>query len=855
MKLNSLFLGSLAAMSMLFAQSCGEKNDEPTGAPSIELSESAVEFGQASDTKVVTVTSTRDWKATSKVDWVAVEPASGKATNGTDVTVSVLENTGMDRTGTVEFTIGFDTKTLTVNQKGTGSASELVVYHNDFDKELAVKESSGWKTYLDSFEGWKNETGSGIAAVEYAFNGMSARTSSGASNSSYSDYEGSGQNYLWFAKDAYFEVKNIALPENSVNYALSFGSERNEYNAADNTFNPSEFLVYVSNDGSKWVALEYAFPGELKNRRWDKATATFTVPSGTSALYIYVKATIASAYLFDDLDLSVASAAGTAIDFSKGIDLGTGGDTPGTGTDYTKAESKTVAEFIAAADKATYYKLKGTVSGYNATYCSFDLTDATGTIYVYSTANKDEWSSKVKDGGTVELAGLYDYYDSKSQHEVVKAQILSFTEGETPTPTPGGSTIAEIAAGSAGASVDLKDMLVTGVTTQSYVITDNTGSILVFAAAAPGVKVGDKVNVTGTTGTHNGLMQIASPTTTVASSGNAVTYPEPKVIDESNMASYSSSVVEYVSFKGNVAKSGNYYNIYVGSITNKDFSLSYWTGDIASLEGKDVEVKGWYVGGGNHYQVVAVDVKEAASSTPRFSVSADALTAKADDTSITFDVKGNVNWTVASDNTAYTVSPASGEGDGTVTVSFSANAAASDVKVNIMVSTTADVATKSYTVVLTHQGTATVEADYSSNVKWTGVTNAYATDKVTVNGGKTQFAALKLGKGSAVGSATMVIPAGTKKISFYAYAWKGKTASLSFKVGETALGSDIALKANDGCTSTSPYALVNVSESDMYTIDVTALNGGNALAADVTVTVESVKGSDYRAVIFAVNAE
>lgn len=60
MKLNSLFLGSLAAMSMLFAQSCGEKTDEPTGAPSIELSESAVEFGQASDTKVVTVTSTRD---------------------------------------------------------------------------------------------------------------------------------------------------------------------------------------------------------------------------------------------------------------------------------------------------------------------------------------------------------------------------------------------------------------------------------------------------------------------------------------------------------------------------------------------------------------------------------------------------------------------------------------------------------------------------------------------------------------------------------------------------------------------------------------------------------------------------
>lgn len=652
MKLNSLFLGSLAAMSMLFAQSCGEKTDEPTGAPSIELSESAVEFGQASDTKVVTVTSTRDWKATSKVDWVAVEPASGKATNGTDVTVSVLENTGMDRTGTVEFTIGFDTKTLTVNQKGTGSASELVVYHNDFDKELAVKDASGWKTYLDSFDGWKNETGSGIAAVEYAFNGMSARTSSGASNSSYSDYEGSGQNYLWFAKDAYFEVKNIALPENSVNYALSFGSERNEYNAADNTFNPSEFLVYVSNDGSKWVALEYAFPGELKNRRWDKATATFTVPSGTSTLYIYVKATIASAYLFDDLDLSVASAAGTAIDFSKGIDLGTGGDTPGTDTDYTKAESKTVAEFIAAADKATYYKLKGTVSRYNATYCSFDLTDATGTIYVYSTANKDEWSSKVKDGGTVELAGLYDYYDGKSQHEVVKAQILSFTEGETPAPSEiKDATVAEFIA----AEVSTTQLYrLTGTITEiqnttygNLMLKDATGEVLIYGVKKDkdagnqsfselGAEVGDKLTVVGERGAYN----------------------------------------------------------------------------------TTIEMKNGYC-----------EKLEKDTTTPKFSVSKETLTAKADDTSITFDVKGNVNWTVASDNTAYTVSPALGEGDGTVTVSFSANAAASDVKVNITVSTTADVATKSYTVVLTHKGKSTstggdeVSINIAENNAWTAETD------------------------------------------------------------------------------------------------------------------------------------
>ena len=754
MKLKSLFLGSFALTAMLFAQSCGEKNEAPSGAPSIEITPKNLSFDETSSTQTIEVVATRDWKASSKEEWISVSTEKGSATNGTKVDITVLSNDGADRTGVVEFTIGFDKKELKVYQKGTGAATAAVVYHNDFDKELAVKGSDGWKTYLDSFDGWKNESGSGISTVEYAFSGMSARTnSSGTSNSQFSDYQGSGKNYLWFAKDNYFHVKNITLPEGKTNYTISFGSERNLYQAADNTFVPEEFLVYVSNDGSKWVKLEYAFPNGLKNRRWDLASSTFTVPSGTKSLHIYIKATLASAYLMDDLDLSVAASAGTAIDFSKGVDLGTGGSTGG---------------------------------------------------------------------------------------------------GETPEPA--GNTIAAVCAAAAGSAVDLKDVLVTGVTTQSYVITDETGSILVFVKADPKVKVGDKVNVAGTTGEHNGLIQIATPTTTVVSSNNAVTYPAPLEFTEANLADTPKKVT-YVSFTGNVKKNNKYYNIYIGSVTDKDLSLSYYPGNMDEFVDCDIKVKGWFVGGGTHYQIVATEVEKVETTGPKFSVSTTALTAKAGDTSASFDVKGNVKWTVSSDNAAYTVSPASGDGASTVTVKFAANETEKDVTVKLTVSTTAEVATKSYTVVLTHQGTATVEADYSSNVKWTGVTNAYPTDQATVNGGEKKFTVLKLGKGSAVGSATMVIPAGTKKISFYAYAWKGKTASLSFKIGETAIGSNIALKANEGCTSVSPYKLVNVSKSDMYTIDVTALNGGNALASDVPVTVESVKGTDYRAVIFAVNAE
>lgn len=744
MKLKSLFLGSFALTAMLFAQSCGDKDETPSGAPSVEIAPATLTFDATSSTQSVEVKATRDWKATPMADWISVNPEKGAPSNGTKLEVTVLSNDGADRTGVVKVTIGFDSKELKISQKGTGAATAVVVYHNDFDKELAVKGSDDWKTYLDSFDGWKNESGSGISTVEYAFSGMSARTnSSGTSNSQYSDYSGSGKNYLWFAKDNYFHVKNITLPEGKTNYTISFGSERNLYQAADNTFVPEEFLVYVSNDGSKWVKLEYAFPNGLKNRRWDLASSTFTVPSGTKSLHIYIKATLASAYLMDDLDLSVAASAGTAIDFSKGVDLGTGGSTGG---------------------------------------------------------------------------------------------------GETPEPA--GNTIAAVCAAAAGSAADLKDVLVTGVTTQSYVITDETGSVLVFVKADPKVKVGDKVNVAGTTGEHNGLIQITTPTTTVVSSNNAVTYPTPLEFTEANLADTPTKVT-YVSFTGNVKKNNKYYNIYIGSVTDKDLSLSYYTGNMDEFVDCDIKVKGWYVGGGTHYQIVATEVEKVETTGPKFSVSTTALTAKAGDTSASFDVKGNVKWTVSSDNAAYTVSPASGDGAGTVAVKFAANETEKDVTVKLTVFTTEEVATKSYTVTLTHKGVSAAGAeDFSSSVEWTLGTNAYS-EKATVND-VADVPVLKLGTSKKAGSATLKIPAGTTKVSFYGVAWKGKTATIKASVGETQVATQ-ALTANDGAASTSPYKLT-VEDTDKYTITLPA-----KLEADTDVTVTTT--TNARAILFAIKAE
>lgn len=620
----------MSVAALAFAATACDDKKEDLGAPSVEVEKSEISFEKTGGTETVQVTATRDWKATTEQDWISIGPREGKGSSkAVTVEIKVMENSGLDREGSVKFNIGFDSKTLTVKQKGTGSVADMTVYKNDFDKEKAVKSDSGWKTYLDSFEGWRNETGTGISSVTYASSGVSARTNDKYnSSSSSSDYQGSGMNYLWFGKEPYFEVKNITLPA-SKNYTLSFGAERNEYSQSgdiDNTFKHDEFKVYVSKDGSKWVQIEYSFPAGDKNKRWDLASSTFTVPDGTSALYLYFMSTKASVYCFDDLTLSISEKAGTVIDFSKGVDLGTGGgDNPGPATEMKISEV---------------------------------LSSPSGTAAIVT--------------GTV--AATYQ---------------------------------------------------------RGFVITDGTDYLLVYDGTKCAAKEKDNVKVSGTTSEYGGLIQLASPEVTVVSSGNALTLPSPKVLDAAAFDAYSSSKIEYISYEGTLSVSGNYVNVEVAGATKHTGSLAYINDSFnaKSFDGAVVKVTGFYVGLASNNKYVNTMVTDLVPGASDYlTVSTTTLSAAADATTATFDVKANVAWTITSDNSAYTVEPASGDKNATVTVKFAANTAETDKVVKLTVSTTADVATKSYTVVLTHKGKnsasgSEITLEIAGNNSWTAATD------------------------------------------------------------------------------------------------------------------------------------
>ena len=834
------------------------KQEKDYTLPEIKVSVPGLDFEAASSSSTVTVNATRDWKVSTEADWISISPDSGKANEEQTVTVTVLGNEGFNREAKLKFDITYDNRTVVLKQKGpAGSIEDAIVFYNNFDKEAATQtygSGTSWP-YLDQFDGWKNQTGTGVAAVSYGFNSISARNNSN-SNGNYSDYEGSGLNNLLFGTDAYLRVSGIALGTGR-NYTLSFGTEKYLQNS-DNTFKPSEFHVYISADGQKWVELEYKFPGEFKDGRWDLASSTFTLPDGVTTLGIHVKSDLASGHRMDDLKLVYSLDPGTVIDFSTGIDIPVsdsgGGDTPSgdtslakiiaaaNNTDVETAEVLVVAKYARGVmlqegdDHLLVYDANGVdakigdkvvVKGKKATYSgqaqittptvtvkSSGNTVTYPTVKVLDASNFASFTSNVpvyiqyvgtlvqsgnylnvtipgvegKDGSIaypaedysafynkeVKVTGFYLGGQTHYSTMVVKLEATDGSGGGSGGDTGTGQTFSTIAGLANDADVETNEVLVVGKHARGAMLQEGSAYMLAFDANGVNANVGDKVVVTGKKGTYSGMAQITSPSVTVKSTGNTVTYPTPKVLDATNFATYTATAPEYIQYTGKLVKSGNYLNVTIPGVEGKDGSIAYPIGSYDEFVDKNVTVSGFFVGGSTHYNTMAITVVEAGGSTGG-------------------DTGGGTG------------------GD-------------------------------------TGGGTGGDSGDsYASTLTWTLGANA-SDAKVKVNGSSTETAALKLGTSSKAGTATLTVPAGASKISFYGLGWKGKTATLTVKLtGMTDKQAECT--ANEGVANNSPFT-VTVAGTDKKTIDL-----GSALGSAATVTVTTEGSTNTRVVLFGFVSE
>lgn len=282
--------------------------------------------------------------------------------------------------------------------KDAGEFEETVpdgaIYFNSFDKEIAVQDtekyqtSKGWP-FCEQFDGWKNEKGTGTANVTYDFQSISPRTNQ-SSKGDLSQYEGSGKNNLLFSTlPSYFTIENIAV--DSRNLRLTFGAQRYSQGAS-NTFIKSDFRVYLSADGQEWSpAIDYDFDGvEDVPGNWRRAVADFTLPAGTTKLYIKFEAKFASTNRIDDV-LLIAGNGGQEIEFGKVV------ETP----------LSTVAEVLAAPVDEEYM-IEGLVI---ATHTKgFLVQDETGTILVFKGNNHG-----IVEGDKVTVKGPTSIYGEMKQ--------------------------------------------------------------------------------------------------------------------------------------------------------------------------------------------------------------------------------------------------------------------------------------------------------------------------------------------------------------------------------------------------------------------------------------------------------
>ena len=283
------------------------------------------------------------------------------------------------------------------------------IYYNNFDADLASQTfgDGGQWPYLDQFEGWKNEKGSGASAVTYGFQSVSCRTNQ-SSKGDLSQYDGSGKNNIFFSTaPAYLTIGNIAV--SGKNLRLSFGAQRYSQGAS-NAFIKSDFEVRVSADGELWSqALDYGF-GEVEDvpGEWRLATVDFTLPDGVNSLYIKFIPKMSSVNRIDDV-LLVPGEGGELVEFGK----------------EEKVETSTIAEVLDSPIDEVY-QIEGTVVGTHSK--GFLVKDDTGIILTFKKNHGMETGDAVTVKGATSVYGGLKQFGETS--EVTKTGTHSVTQPE-----------------------------------------------------------------------------------------------------------------------------------------------------------------------------------------------------------------------------------------------------------------------------------------------------------------------------------------------------------------------------------------------------------------------------------------
>lgn len=243
-------------------------------------------------------------------------------------------------------------------------------------------------------------------------------------------------------------------------------------------------------------------------------------------------------------------------------------------------------------------------------------------------------------------------------------------------------SVAEARQQTAGTSVNVEG-IVGAVNAKSYMLvdaTDNSTYLLAYKNSTPAeVKVGDKVQISGTMAEYSEMPQISSPVVNNVVSNAPVAYPEPVVLDGAGINALAASPeCKFIQFSGILNVSGSFYNIAIDG-ANYTGSISYPEEDLSGFNGMNITVTGYFNGitSGKYFNILITGIEAA----PYCNVTPSTMSVTAEAGTTTFNISSNEYWKVESNNPAYTVSPEEGTGDATITVTYPANEGADPVEV------------------------------------------------------------------------------------------------------------------------------------------------------------------------------
>ena len=548
-------------------------------------------------------------------------------------------------------------------------------------------------------------------------------------------------------------------------------------------------------------------------------------------------------------------------------------------------------------DDGNTYRLKGAISGsINTTYGNFDVTDETGSVYVYGVTNLAEFKDKLKKGWHISVTGPKTTYNGKV--EMKNATIEEITEGSAVRPT----NITDISCADFSQLTDTEGWYrLTGVvgdgnvntTYGNFDVKDASGSVYVYGvdniSEHSDIAKGDSIAVVGHyylyTNNNTGATKVEMTGGYIEwrkGSGSTVRPTDITDITCSAFAALTDTEGWY-RLKGVVSGSinttyGNFDvkdetgSVYVYGVDNiKQYTTLAANDSIAvvghyylyvnpNTQATKVEMKDgyieWYKSGGGTPSTGGPDPTTVVKSTIADFRGAQTGTGTWYEltgvvTEIINATYGNLMLKDATD-TVYVY--------GVVKeYSTSNNKTFNTLGVNQTDTLTIWTLRDEYSgrveaggtvpaVYVSHKAGAgvptTATHPFTSNLTWT-LGNKGTAAKVVIQG--TQYDAFKLGTASLAGTATASVPAGTTKISFYALGWTGVDGKL--KISGGTVSQTFTIKQNAGCNNNSPFTITNITDSDWYSIDF-----GSALTEATTFTFESQTGGT-RAIVFGLNAE